>query len=129
MISLIVCECCVIISMKMRITIVLAVLVSFATCKWTCEWTCESCTAVVNRLGKHMTSEESIQSQVEILVPEICPMIPDGADNCEEILPGFWKRLSLTMWSKYYDPQEDFMCGVTGLCGDPETRLLTSHSN
>jgi hypothetical protein len=111
--------------MKMKITIVLAVLVSVAKC----EWTCESCKAVVNTLAKYMTSEESIQSQVEILVPEIRPMIPDGADNCEEILPGFWTRLALFMGPKYYDPQEDFMCGVTGLCGDPETRLLTLHCN
>ena len=110
--------------MKMRITIVFAVLVSLATC----EWTCESCTAVVNTLAKHMTSEESIQSQVEILVPEICPMIPDVADDCAEILPGFWKRLALLIWPKYYDPQEDFMYGVTGLCGDPEKGLLTLDS-
>ena len=102
----------------MKFTIVLAALVSLA-CS---EWSCESCTAIVQSLAKHMTSAESIEAQTEILLSEICPTASD-ADQCIEELPGFWTRVALALWPKYYDPQEDFMCGVDSLCGQPDTRL------
>ena len=102
----------------MKFTIVLALLISLASC----EWTCDSCTAVVNTLAQHMTSAESIQRQVDILVSEVCPTASD-ADQCVEELPAFWTRVALTLWPRYYDPEEDFMCAVAGLCGDYDTRF------
>ena len=107
----------------MKFTIVLAALVSLASG----EWSCESCTAVVNSLAKHMTSADSIAAQTEILLSEICPTAPDS-DQCTEELPGFWTRVALVLWPKYYDPQEDFMCGVDSLCGQPDTRLQVLHA-
>ena len=89
------------------------------------EWTCETCTAVVSTIASHMTSPESVEQQIEILVSDVCPLT-DDAEDCVEKMPQFWTKVAELMWPKVYDPEEDWMCATTGICGDPDARFIFS---
>merc|ERR1711936_644272 len=47
------------------------------------EWTCDDCTAVVGALATYLSSEESIDNQVAILLAEVCPQA-ENPDECVE---------------------------------------------
>merc|ERR1739838_133814 len=108
-----------ILDLIMKIFIVLAAFLSLASSGWTCY----ECQAVVKALAKDLTSEQSIQDQVNLLLAEVCPVAED-VDQCVEQLPEFWTKIAMTLWPLYYNPDEDFMCGVWTICG-PSTRTVT----
>jgi len=91
--------------MKVLIFIVLASLAS-------ADWTCEECEKVMKVIEMSTVSEEGINEQIEILVAEVCPEV-EHVEECVAELPGFWMKLSPTMWTYAYDPK--IWCG--DLCG------------
>merc|ERR1712096_76258 len=54
---------------------------------------CEDCTNIVNAIRDHLTSEESMNGQIELLLAEDCPGTEDP-DNCVARLPEFWMASS-----------------------------------
>merc|ERR1711970_1603785 len=80
------------------------------------EWTCDDCTAVVVALATTLTSEESIDNQVAILLAEVCPQA-ENPDECLEQLPAFWAKVAGVLWPGYYRPDAEWMCAQEGLCG------------
>merc|ERR1739838_1301516 len=109
----------IILDLIMKTFIVLAAFLALASSGWTCY----ECQAVVKALAKDLTSEQSIQDQVNLLLAEVCPVAED-VDQCVEQLPEFWTKIAMTLWPGYYNPDEDFMCGVWTICG-PSTRTVT----
>ena len=87
----------------------------------TAEWTCDDCNAVVGTLGTYLSSQDSIDRQVEVLVAEVCPQA-DDVDMCIERLPAFWNTIAMVLWPGYFNPEETFMCAQEGLCGAPGSR-------
>ena len=92
--------------MKLLVTILSLIGLAAATQ----EATCEECTAVVTTLAKGLTSQDSVEEQVRILLADVCPQT-EHPDDCLEKLPDFWGRLAAVMWPGYYDPPADWMCG------------------
>merc|ERR1712215_201478 len=80
------------------------------------EWTCDDCTAVVGALATYLSSEESIDNQVAILLAEVCPQA-ENPDECLEQLPAFWAKVAGVLWPGYYQPDAEWMCAQEGLCG------------
>merc|ERR1711936_664574 len=80
------------------------------------EWTCDDCTAVVGALATTLSSEESIDNQVAILLAEVCPQA-ENPDECIEQLPAFWAKVAGVLWPGYYQPDAEWMCAQEGLCG------------
>ena len=107
--------------LTMKLILVIAICASLASC----EWTCETCTAVVSTISRHMTSSESVGSQIVILLSDVCP-VTDDAEDCVEKMPQFWTKVAELMWPKVYDPEEEWMCATTGICGDPDARFIFS---
>merc|ERR1711970_763491 len=73
-------------------------------------------TAVVVALATTLTSEESIDNQVAILLAEVCPQA-ENPDECLEQLPAFWAKVAGVLWPGYYQPDAEWMCAQEGLCG------------
>ena len=82
---------------------------------------CEDCTAVVMTLSAYLTSQESVNNQVDLLLAEVCPQA-QSPDDCVEKLPAFWGRVAMVMWSGYYNPEAEWMCATEEICGAPGTR-------
>ena len=83
--------------------------------------TCEDCQAVVMTLSAYLTSQESVDRQVEILVAEVCPR-SENADECVEQLPAFWAKIAMVLWPGYFNADAEWMCATEDLCGAPGTR-------
>jgi len=98
--------------MKVLIFLVLASLAS-------ADWTCEECEKVMKVIEMSTVSEEGIKEQIEILVAEVCPKVPN-VEECVAELPGFWTKLSPIMWTYAYDPK--IWCG--DLCGSVISKTL-----
>merc|ERR1711910_69380 len=98
--------------MKVLIFLVLASLAS-------ADWTCEECEKVMKVIEMSTVSEEGIKEQIEILVAEVCPKVPN-VEECVAELPGFWTKLSPIMWTYAYDPK--IWCG--DLCGSEISKKL-----
>ena len=73
------------------------------------EWTCDDCTAVVNSIAAYLTSGESLNKQVDILLAEVCPL-SENPEECVEELPDFWIGVALMLWPGYYTADADWMC-------------------
>merc|ERR1719244_1619413 len=102
----------------MKFPSVLLLAVSSATA----EWTCEDCTAVVGSVGQSLLTEKHMQQQIEILLREVCPTVPD-VDECLDNLPDFWTKVSNVLWPGYWDPEAEWMCAQEeGVCGPPAGR-------
>merc|ERR1712168_170949 len=104
----------------MKVLVAILPLLGLATA--TLEATCEECTAVVTTLAKGLTSSDSVEEQVRILLAEVCPQ-SENPDDCVEKLPDFWGRLAAVLWPGYYDPSADWMCGP--ICMEQSLREVT----
>jgi hypothetical protein len=82
---------------------------------------CEDCKAVVMTLSAYLTSQESVNNQVDLLLAEVCPQA-QSPDDCVEKLPAFWGRVAMVMWPGYYNPEAEWMCATEEICGAPGTR-------
>merc|ERR1712226_1258642 len=78
---------------------------------------CTDCTAVVNVIQARLTSEESVNEQIAMLVAGLCPMDEDPA-FCEENLPDFWRSIAALLWPGYWNPEAEWMCAPE--CAAPE---------
>merc|ERR1719443_2795142 len=78
-----------------------ACLAAFTISATSAKWTCEDCTAVVNSMSAYLTSEESMQKQVDILLADVCPQV-ENSEECVEGLPDFWMQVAMVMWPGYY---------------------------
>merc|ERR1719232_2434295 len=65
----------------------LACLAAFTISATSAKWTCEDCTAVVNSMSAYLTSEESMQKQVDFLM-----------------------QVAMVMWPGYYNADAEWMC-------------------
>merc|ERR1739838_59108 len=113
----------IILDLIMKTFIVLAAFLALASSGWTCD----ECQAVVKALANDLTSEESVQDQVNLLLAEVCPVAED-VDQCVEQLPEFWTKIAMTLWPLYYNPDQDFMCGVWTICETSTTTSTTGPS-
>ena len=76
------------------------------------EPTYEDCVNVVSTIAGALTSEESVATQVEVLVAELCPTLDDEAEtHCVAELPDFWVQIAAVLWPGYFNPTADWMCG------------------
>merc|ERR1712071_436960 len=98
--------------MGMKFLIALSALLGITAA--TSEWTCDDCNAVVNTLATYLSSQESIDKQVEILIAEVCPSVVN-AEECLEGLPAFWTKIAMVMWPGYYTADAEWMCAQEGL--------------
>ena len=73
--------------------------------------TYEDCEAVVNTIAAQLTSEESINRQVEVLLAEVCPL-DEHPEDCVAGLPDFWVKVAKVMWPGYWDASAEWMCGA-----------------
>ena len=73
------------------------------------EPTCDDCYAVINSAAAYLTTEDSVNRQVEILVTGVCPQL-DDADTCVANLPEFWGQIASVLWPGYFDPTAVHMC-------------------
>merc|ERR1719341_183419 len=90
----------------------------------TSDATCEDCQAVVTTLSSYLTSQESINRQVEILLAEVC-IIDPVPEDCLEQLPGFWPKVAMVLWPGYFNPDTEWMCASEDMCGTTDTRGMT----
>merc|ERR1719244_1117879 len=105
----------------MKFPSVLLLAVSSATA----EWTCEDCTTVVGSVGQSLLTEKIMQQQIDILLREVCPTVPD-VDQCMDNLPDFWTKVANVLWPGYWNPEAEWMCAQEeGLCGPPAARDVT----
>merc|ERR1719402_303413 len=77
---------------------------------------------VVSVISARMSSEESINQQIDMLVAGLCPESDDPA-GCEAGLPDFWRAIAAILWPGYWDPAAEWMCGPT--CAAPEDTTMT----
>ena len=75
------------------------------------EPTYEDCVNVVSTIAGALTSEESVATQVEVLLAEICPQAEDP-EGCVAGLPEFWAKIAAVLWPGYFDPTAEWMCGA-----------------
>merc|ERR1712071_711674 len=87
-------------SVNMKFLIALSALLTVACA--TFEPTHEDCEAVVNTMAAQLTSQESIDRQVEVLLAEVCIMDEDPTD-CLENLPALWNKIAMVLWPGYWD--------------------------
>ena len=87
----------------------LACLAAFTISATSAKWTCEDCTALVNSMSAYLTSEESMQKQVDILLADVCPQV-ENSEECVEALPDFWMQVAMVMWPGYYNADAEWMC-------------------
>ena len=95
----------------MKFFIALSALLTVACA--TFEPTREDCEAVVNAISAQLTSQESIDRQVEVLLAEVCPM-DEHPEDCVEGLPAFWNKIAMVLWPGYWDASAEWMCGGMG---------------
>merc|ERR1719348_1246597 len=72
------------------------------------EATCEECTTIVGNLVARLTSDESIQEQIAILVGTLCPADPVPED-CEAGIPRAWPEIAAAMYPVFLSADE--LCG------------------
>merc|ERR1719347_1398601 len=101
----------------MKVLIAILPLLSLAAASL--QATCEECSAVVTTLATGLTSDDSVEMQVRILLSEVCPQ-SENPDECVEKLPDFWGRVAAVLWPGYYDPTADWMCG--SICTEQSPR-------
>merc|ERR1711982_83283 len=104
----------------MKVLIAILPLLSLAAASQ--QATCEECSAVVTTLATGLTSDDSLEMQVRILLSEVCPQ-SENPDECVEKLPDFWGRVAAVLWPGYYDPTADWMCGP--ICTEQSPRDVT----
>merc|ERR1711964_185342 len=86
----------------------LACLAAFTISATSAKWTCEDCTAVVNSMSAYLTSGESMQKQVDILLADVCPQV----ENSEECVEGLQKGVEQLL------QEETIAAIVEALSGD-----------
>merc|ERR1712115_759096 len=60
-------------------------------------------------MSAYLTSEESMQKQVDILLADVCPQV-ENPEECVEGLPDFWMQVAMVMWPGYYNADAEWMC-------------------
>ena len=100
----------------MKFLIVLQAYLTLASA--TSDATCEDCQAVVTTLSSYLTTQESIDRQVKILLAEVFIIDPD----CLEQLPGFWHKVAMVLWPGNFNPEAEWMCATVDMCGTPGVR-------
>ena len=103
----------------MKLVYALSYLLAISTA--TAEWTCEDCNAVVETIATYLSSEDSINRQIEVLIAEVC-IIDPVPEDCIEQLPAFWPPVAMVLWPGYFNPEETWMCAQEGLCNVPDSR-------
>ena len=83
----------------------------FAISAIAAEPTYEDCVNVVSTIAGALTSEESVATQVEVLLAELCPTTEDP-EGCVAGLPDFWAQIAAVLWPGYFNPTADWMCGA-----------------
>merc|ERR1712215_670864 len=98
------------ISNTMRLLVVLATLMVLTTA----EWTCDDCNRLIGTMGRYLVSDESVRTQIEILLEEVCQRAGDR-ELCSRLVPIYWPDIAGVMWPDFYDPE--WIC--EDMCGDP----------
>ena len=98
----------------MKLFVFLFALVSLSSATFIA--TCEECTTIVDTIATFLTGQASIDTQIEVLLAEVCPQA-ENPDECLEQLPAFWTKIALVLWPGYYSPADEWMCGGEGPCG------------
>merc|ERR1712168_1444234 len=106
---------------KMKVLLALSALLGLAAATTKCE----DCTNIVNAIRDHLTSEESMNGQIELLLAEVCPGTEDP-DNCVARLPEFWMAIGAMLWPGYYEPTAEWMCGNEETCPSSPAKLRLS---
>ena len=83
--------------------------------------TCEDCRSLVSEISSYLTSKEGIEKQVEVLLSKVCPK-SSKPEECLKGLPAFWAEIAQGLWSEYYNPDAEWMCGQKDVCGGPDAR-------
>ena len=99
--------------MKLIIT-VFAVIFCISSVVSNADTDCENCIAVVDALSNLLTSQDSLASQVAVLLAEVCPM-DEEPEVCAAQLPELWPEIALILWPGYFDPAAEWMCGSDDL--------------
>ena len=95
-------------SVIMKFLIALSAFLALACA--TSEPTHEDCDAVVMTIAAQLTTQESIDRQVDVLLAEVCVMDEDPSD-CLANLPALWNKIAMVLWPGYWDEHADWMCG------------------
>merc|ERR1712215_73200 len=98
------------ISNTMRLLVVLATLMVLTTA----EWTCDDCNRLIGTMGRYLVSDESVRTQIEILLEDVCQRTGDR-ELCSRLVPIYWPDIAGVMWPDFYDPE--WIC--EHMCGDP----------
>ena len=76
---------------------------------------------MVSEISSYLTSKEGIEKQVEVLLSKVCPK-SSNPEECLKGLPAFWAEIAQGLWSEYYNPDAEWMCGQKDVCGGPDAR-------
>merc|ERR1711936_868401 len=75
--------------------------------------TCDECNAAAAGLLERLTSEESINEQMGILISQVCPQAADAA-ACEAGLTMWWSDMANCLYPAFIGGGDP--CGQLGLC-------------
>merc|ERR1711962_333713 len=103
------------ISMKSFTAIILACAISAISA----EITCQECLAFTGNMEKHLSEDEIVATQVEILVGTLCPQAED-IPQCEATIKAWWPKIAAALFPVAIVPES--VCAAVGLC-EPEHLL------
>ena len=68
-------------------------------CNWPNNLKCPMVAAILNIL----TSEESVESQIDHLLSDVCPQVAMMTqEECVERMPDFWRSAGVQLWNYYF---------------------------
>merc|ERR1711973_295175 len=97
------------INMKSFTAIILACTISAISA----EITCQECLAFTGNMEKHLTEDEIVATQVEILVDTLCPQAED-VPECDATIKAWWPKIAAALFPVAIEPEN--VCAAVGHC-------------
>merc|ERR1711973_278833 len=88
------------INMKSFTAIILACTISAISA----EITCQECLAFTGNMEKHLTEDEIVATQVEILVDTLCPQAED-VPECDATIKAWWPKIAAALFPVAIEPE------------------------
>ena len=68
-------------------------------CSWPNDWKCP----MTDAIHVILTSESSLEAQVDLLMADVCPQVTIFTpEECEERLPEFWRSAGVFLWNAFF---------------------------
>ena len=84
----------------------------------TARYSCDDCNSLVVQVRDSLLTEKSIESQIKLFNGSICGDFRrlEAKEACREELDLIWFDIASSIWSDFFNPSAEWMCGAPGAC-------------